>query len=83
MHQINLRGAHDNARRMLQRQLPLLKQWAAAWRDASLLTREFFAYAIDHSVEGHDAEDFKAILLNCGIPEEQYDKWRERGWVRE
>lgn len=44
---------------------------------------EFFAYAIDHSIEGHDAEDFKTILLNCGMREEQYASWRELGWVRD
>ncbi len=81
MHQINLRGAHDNARRMLQKAAALLTVGRLGGRVPT--DPEFFAYAIDHSVEGHDAEDFKAILLNCGIPEEQYDKWRERGWVRE
>jgi hypothetical protein len=81
MNQINLRGAHDKARGMLQKTATLLTVGRLGGRIPT--DPEFFAYAIDHSVEGHDTEDFKAILLNCGMPEKQYENWRERGWVRE
>jgi hypothetical protein len=81
MNQVNHRGAHDTARGMLQKTSALLT--ASRLKGCIPVDAGFFAYAIDHSVEGHDAEDFKAILLNCGMPEEQYEKWREWGWVRE
>lgn len=65
----------------------MLRKVAAILTKTRLLGRisvdeEFFAYAIDHSSEGHGAEDFKDILLKCGMREKQYEEWAERGWMR-
>jgi hypothetical protein len=81
MNQVDTLEAHNKAREMLQKTSALLT--ASRLHGLIPVDTEFFAYAIDHSIEGHDAEDFKAILLNCGMPEQQYEKWRERGWIRD
>ena len=81
MNQVFTLGAHDAARGMLQKTAALLT--ASRLQGRIPVDPEFFAYAIDNSIEGHDAEDFKDILLNCGVPDAQYEKWRARGWMRD
>jgi hypothetical protein len=44
--------------------------------------KDFLAFAIDNSIEGHDAADFKRILLACGMEESVFDEWDRRGWMR-
>lgn len=80
MNQVRSHGAHDTARGMLQKTSALLTTSRLFGR--ILVDPEFFAYAIDHSIEGHDSEEFKEILLNCGMPEQQYEEWDKRGWLR-
>jgi len=81
MNQVDRLEAHDMACNMLQKTSALLT--ASRLFEHIPVETEFFAYAIDHSIEGHDAEAFKTILLNCGMREEQYASWRELGWVRD
>lgn len=80
MNQVRSHGAHDTARGMLQKTSALLT--ASRLFGRIPVDPEFFAYAIDNSIEGHDAEDFKEILLNCGMPEQQCEEWDKRGWLR-
>lgn len=81
MNQVESREGHNLARAMLQKTAALLTTSRLLGRIPT--DPEFFAFAIDNSVEGHDAEDFKDILLKCGLPEKQYDDWRARGWMRD
>jgi len=80
MNQVRSHEAHVMARGMLQKTSALLT--ASRLFDRIPVDPEFFAYAIDHSIEGHDSEEFKEILLNCGMPEQQYEEWDKRGWLR-
>ncbi len=75
----NLEG-ENRARRMLTRTAFLLTKSRLLGRIP--VDQEFFAYAIDGSIEGHDDEEFKDILLECGMGEELYATWKERGWMR-
>jgi len=65
----------------------MLRKAAAILTSTRLLGRipvddEFLTYVIDGSVEGHEPEDFKEILLECGFAPELVTAWDERGWLK-
>ncbi|NIG56950.1 hypothetical protein [Chitinophaga sp. Cy-1792] len=43
------------------------------------VTEDFCAYAVDWSIEGHDNENLKEILLECGVSETVVNKWEDAG----
>jgi hypothetical protein len=80
MQQVKNLDGHNRAREMLLKTAKLLT--TSRLLGKMPVDEEFFAYAIDHTIEGHSTEDFKDILLNCGMNETQYDLWAQRGWMR-
>ena len=73
-------GDHEMGQTMLRNTAALLTKNKLFGRIA--VSDEFFVYAIDHSIEGHDKEDLKHILNECGLEEEVIEAWDKRGWLR-
>jgi hypothetical protein len=80
MNQVDKPGGDDWARQTLRKMAALLTRSKLLGRIP--VSEEFFAYAMDGTLEGFESHDFKEILLECGMSEELYEKWCERGWMK-
>jgi hypothetical protein len=80
MQQVKDLDGHDMARGMLRKAASLLTRGGLFGRIP--VDKDFLAFVIDNSIEGHDAEDFKHILLECGMEESVFNEWDRRGWMR-
>jgi hypothetical protein len=79
--QVNdLDDGHDMARGMQRKVAFLLTKSGLFGRIP--VDNNFLAYAIDNSIEGHDADDFRQIMLECGMEESVFNEWDRRRWMR-
>jgi hypothetical protein len=80
MQQVKDLDGEDMARGMLRRAASLLTRSGLFGRIP--VDQDFLAFAIDNSIEGHDADDFKHIMLECGMEESVFNEWDRQGWMR-
>jgi len=73
-------GDHEMGQKMLRNTAALLTKSRLFGKVP--VSDEFVTYAIDNSIEGHDKEDFKHILNECGLEEEVIEAWDKKGWLR-
>jgi len=69
---------HNLGAKMLRRVACILTQ--SKLLDKIPVSEEFIAYAIDHSIEGHEDEDLHEILLECGLAQKTLQSWIDNGW---